>query len=807
MAPRQWLHQPHAEGIGDVIICTPSGNKLIPNVLFVPEIDRNLLSIAQLLEKGYTVNKDLESAYAASIEESKLWHQRLGHANYRSMAQMISKDLAKNFIKSVQNEDVCEVCQLGKQARLPFPTNTAWRASEKLQLVHTDVCGPMKTESLNGSRYFILFIDDSTRYCWIYFLKSKTEVVQAFLKFKTVAETETGCKLRSIRSDNRIEYISAQFQDICARAGIKHQLTNVYTPQQNGFGFKPSLAHLRIFGCLCYSQVPAVKRSKLDKKAQAGILVGYSSEKKGYRILDPSTNQVFTSRDVVFNERASWNWDTNEPEVVSEDLVVDQTEPEESSPEMDFDDMPIRGTRSLAEIYKRAHIALVEPTCFEEAVKHEGWKQAMADEISMIEKNQTWKLVEKPANRKIIGVKWVYKAKQNADGSLNKLKARLVVKGFSQKYGLDYFETYAPVARLDTIRLIVGLAAHMQWNVYQLDVKSAFLNGILEEEIYVEQPEGFKVPGKEDMFERSASEPTLYVKKNKTETQLVVSLYVDDLLVTGGDEVDLAEFKTKMKQTFEMTDLGLMTYFLGMEVNQAQGGIFLKQESFALKVLTKFSMLNCKPTPTPVVAGVKLSSHEGHEEVCETTYRSLIGCLLYLTATRPDIMFAVSLLSRFMHCCNVQHFQAAKRVLRYIKGTLSHGLLFSKAAELRLKGYTDSDWAGSKDDMKSTSGYAFTLGSTMSLVAQSTAEAEYVAAASASAVAIAKNPVFHGRTKHFDIKLHVIREMEQACEIKLVHCNSENQIADILTKGLGVSRFNKLRKLMGVCGMELKEEC
>ncbi|KAG8479389.1 hypothetical protein CXB51_029761 [Gossypium anomalum] len=758
-----------------------------------------ILMTVAMSDKSFIVdwNKGLDSAYAASIEESKLWHQRLGHANFKSMAQLISKDMAENFIKSVQNED---------------------------------------TESLNGSRYFILFIDDSSRYCWIYLLKNKSEVVQAFLKFKTVAETEIGCKLKFIRSDNGTQYISAQFQDICARAGIKHQAeavnTAVYvqnrlptkvleqrTPFEARFGFTPSLTHLRIFGCLCYSQVPAVKRSKLDKRVQVGILVGYSSEKKGYRILDPSMNKVFVSRDVVFNERANWNWDKNEPEAVSEELVVNQTEPEENGPDMDFDDVPIRGTRSLAEIYERAHVALVEPTCFEEAKMHEGWKQAMADEIAMIEKNQTWELVEKPANRKIIGVKWVYKAKHNADGSLNKLKARLVVKGFSQKYGLDYFETYTPVARLDTIRLIVGLAAHMQWNVYQLDVKSAFLNGILEKEIYVKQPEGFEVPGKEDLvyrlrkalyglkqaprawyaridsyllslkFERSASEPTLYVKKNKTETQLVVSLYVDDLLVTRGDKVDLAEFKTKMKQMFEMTDLGLMTYFLGMEVSQTQGGIFLKQESFALKVLTKFSMLNCKPTPTPVVAGLKLSSHEGHEEVCETTYRSLIGCLLYLTATRLDIMFAVSLLSRFMHCCNVQHFQAAKRVLRYIKGNLSHGLLFSKAAELKLKGYTDSDWASSKDNMKSTLGYAFTLGTAMSLVAQSTAEAEYVATASAvnqaiwlrkiladlnlfqveateilcdnkSAVAIAKTPVFHGRTKHFDIKLHVIREME-----------------------------------------------
>ncbi|KAG8486725.1 hypothetical protein CXB51_020277 [Gossypium anomalum] len=423
----------------------------------------------------------------------------------------------------------------------------------------------------------------------------------------------------------------------------------------------------------------------------------------------------------------------------------------------------------------------------------------------MIEKNQTWKLVDRPANRKVIGVKWVYKAKQNADGSLNKLKARLVVKGFSQKYGLDYFETYTPVARLDTIRLIVAYAAHMHWNVYKLDVKSAFLNGILEEEIYVEQPQGFQVPGKEDMvcklkkalyglkqaprawyaridtyllsldFQRSASEPILYIKKNNTETQHVVSLYVDDLLITRGDEAVLTDFKTKMNKMFEMTDLGLMTYFLGMEVSQKQGGIFLKHKSFTLKVLTKFSMLNCKPTPTPTAAGLKLSSQEGHEEGCETTYRSLIGCLLYLTGTRPDIMFAVSLLSRFMHCCNVQHFQAAKRVLRYIKAEAEYVAAASAVNQ------------------------AIWLRKILADLNLFQEEATEILCDNKSAIAIAKNPVFHGRTKHFDIKLHVIREMEQACEIKLVHCNSDDQIADILTKGLGVSKFNKLRKLMGVC--------
>ncbi|KAG8481669.1 hypothetical protein CXB51_026598 [Gossypium anomalum] len=615
------------------------------------------------------------------------------------------------------------------------------------------------------------------------------------------------------------------------------------TPFEAWFGFKPSLAHMKVFGCLCYSQVPAVKRDKLSKRAVPGILTGYSMER-------------------------------NEPEAIPEELVTDQFEADQNDPEMDVDDEPVRGTRTLADVYERAHVAQEEPCCFEEAEAHQGWKQAMDDEIAMIEKNKTWELVPRPTNRKVIGVKWVYRAKQNADGSLNKLKARLVVKGFSQKYGLDYMETFAPVARLDTIGLLIALAYQKQWKIHQLDVKSAFLNGFLEEEIYIDQPQGFVVSGKEQMvyklkkalyglkqaprawytridsyllslgFERSISEPTLYVKKKQAETQLIVSLYVDDLLVTGGDRNMLADFKAKMKDTFEMSDLGQMIYFLGMEVQQTHSGIFLGQKTFAAKILSKFSMENCKPTSTPMAVGAKLSGQEGYEQVSKADYRSLVGCLLYLTATRPDIMYSVSVLSRFMHCCNQQHLQAAKRVLRYIKGTLSYGLKFSRNEDLKLIGYTDSDWAGSKDDMKSNSGYAFTLGSAMfcwsskkqSIVAQSTAEAEYVVAAGAvnqaiwlrkiladlnlyqkeaieifcdnkSAVAITKNPIFHRRTKHFSIKLHVVKEMEQAREIELVHCNSEDQVADIFTKALCTSRFIKLRKELGVSSMEAKEEC
>ncbi|XP_016676551.1 uncharacterized mitochondrial protein AtMg00810-like [Gossypium hirsutum] len=246
------------------------------------------------------------------------------------------------------------------------------------------------------------------------------------------------------------------------------------------------------------------------------------------------------------------------------------------------------------------------------------------------------------------------------------------------------------------------------------------------------------------------------LRKKSVETLLIVSLYVDDILVTRIDQAMLADFKAKMQQMFEMFDLGQMSYFLGMKVFQAQHRIFLSQRAFALKILNKFSMQNCKATNTLIAIGEKLSSQGDSEEVSESTYRSLVGCLLYLTATRQDIMFAVSLLSRFMHCCNENHFQAAKRVLRYIKGTLSYGMVYSKAESLKLVGYIDSDWAGSMDDMKNTSGYVFTLGSAIfswsskkqNVVAQSTTEVEYVAAIGAVNQAIWLRKILVDLNKH-----------------------------------------------------------
>ncbi|KAL0392757.1 UNVERIFIED_CONTAM: Retrovirus-related Pol polyprotein from transposon RE1 [Sesamum radiatum] len=377
-----------------------------------------------------------------------------------------------------------------------------------------------------------------------------------------------------------------------------------------------------------------------------------------------------------------------------------------------------------------------------------------------------------------------------------------------------------------------------------MDVKSAFLNGYIDEEIYVEQPQGFIAKGSEEKvlrlkkalyglkqaprawysridkyfmdrgFRRSLSEPTLYIKSQGNDT-LIVSLYVDDLIYTGNNEKMIQDFKEDMMKTFEMSDLGLMHFFLGIEINQEKEGIFICQRKYTETLLKKFKMESCKTVTTPLVTGEKYQKEDGSQKVDGSMYRSLIGSLLYLTATRPDIMFATSLLSRFMHSPSQVHYAAAKRILRYLR----------------------------VDDMKSTSGYTFSLGSGIftwaskkqATVAQSSAEAEYIAAAATSnhaiwlrrilenigekqeepttiycdnksAIAITKNPVQHNRTKHIDIKYHSLREATTRGEIELKYCSTEEQLADIFTKALPRNKFEELRMKIGVCHKHIKGE-
>ncbi|GJR46734.1 retrovirus-related pol polyprotein from transposon TNT 1-94 [Tanacetum coccineum] len=325
--------------------------------------------------------------------------------------------------------------------------------------------------------------------------------------------------------------------------------------------------------------------------------------------------------------------------------------------------------------------------------------------LKLLKKNDTWEMTDLPHGAKKVGVKWVYKTKYNENGEVEKYKARLVAKGYTQKCGIDYTEVFAPVARLETVRLVMSLAAQNDWVLFQLDVKSAFLHGELNEEVFIDQPPGYIKKGAEQKvyrlkkalyglkqaprawysriesyftkegFKRCPYEHTLFVKAGERVKILIVCIYVDDLIFTGNDKQMYVQFKTSMMNEFDMTDLGKVRYFLGIEVRQNEAGVFICQKRYAQGVLERFNMEKCNSVQNPIVPGCQLTRDEKGVSVDNTRYKQLIGSLMYLTA---------------------------KRVLRYIKGTMGLGILYKKGGKKdgNLVAYTDSDYARDLDDRK-----------------------------------------------------------------------------------------------------------
>lgn len=363
------------------------------------------------------------------------------------------------------------------------------------------------------------------------------------------------------------------------------------------------------------------------------------------------------------------------------------------------------------------------------------WREACEDEIESIKMNKTWTLVDLPDGCKAIGLKWVFKIKRNTDSTIRKYNARLVAKGYVQRHGIDFEEVFAPVARIETIRVIIALGASNGWEVHHLDVKTVFLHGDLKK-VYVSQPEGFKVKGseqkiykfykalyglrqapkawnikfksilKELSFTKCAKEPSLFRKQTK-EYLLLVAVYVADLLVTGTSLDAIQEFKKEMTTKFEMSDLGKLTYYLGIEVIQSSDGITLKQERYATKILEEAGMGNCNAVHIPMDSGLKLSKVLEEEGVNEKDFRRNIGCLCYLLHTRPDLAQSVGVLSLYMHDLKISNGAALKQVLWYICGTCSLGLHFKSDGKKGLIGYSDSIYNVDHDDGRSTTGHIF----------------------------------------------------------------------------------------------------
>ncbi|PNX81311.1 copia-type polyprotein [Trifolium pratense] len=338
-------------------------------------------------------------------------------------------------------------------------------------------------------------------------------------------------------------------------------------------------------------------------------------------------------------------------------------------------------------------------------------------------------------------------------------------------------------------------------------------------------------------FKNCPHEHTLFVKQGNNQKILIVSIYVDDLIYTGNDTAMMNEFKASMKDKFAMTDLGKMKYFLGVEVNQGKQGIFIHQQKYSAEILKRFGMEDCNKVCSPIVTGCKLVKDENGKPTDATTYKQMIGCLMYLLATRPDLTFAVCLAARYMERPTEMHVALVKRIMRYLKGTLKLRMLYKckENNDLIVKGWSDSDYAGDHDDRKSTSGYVFTLGGSVIcwsskkqlIVTLSTTEAEFVSAAScayqclwlksildhllikqpgcivincdsSSSIKLSKNPILHGRCKHIDVRYHFLRDLSKDGIVELQYCKSHEQLADIMTKALKFDSFCKLREGTGM---------
>ncbi|KRZ26987.1 Retrovirus-related Pol polyprotein from transposon TNT 1-94 [Trichinella pseudospiralis] len=814
----------------------------------------------------------------------------------------------------------------------------------------------MHVTSLGGSKYFLVFKDDFSRYRRVFFLKRKDDVAQCLETFLNESRS-AGNTVECILSDGGLEFNNAHVKEILQRRGIAMRTAMPYTSEQNGVaerenrilvetgrsmlhskdlplslwveavntachvlnrtgpttvkGKSPmelwfkrdpvSIDHFHVFGTECFVHVPKQRRRKWEKKSVAGRFMGYCDEKDGYRIWLPDINQIVTSRDVLFkpeeirlssqmsvkadssekNEeeddpdaeelRMELNsqWTSKEAECEVETKMEREEEKSEQASRSNKQEEVALSSKRVRKMpnYLSDYVLTAQtpsPSSFHEAMQSvdaADWRKAMEEELHSLEENSVWTLVDPPSGKKVLDSRWVLRIKTKADGSVARYKARLVAKGYMQRPGIDYDETFSPVARFDTVRALLSIAAVERLKLQQFDVKTAFLYGALKEEVYVKQPEGFE-NGTNQVYKlnrslyglkqaprcwnlrlveflrkqglkQSTADPCLFARM-KERSKLLVAIYVDDGIVAGSDTDEMEQFLAVMKKEFQIKQ-GPLDTFLGMGIKVlSDGSIFAGQQAYTRHVLKRFRLDEANAVSTPAAINVSMEENEEHLS-SDIPYREAVGALMFLmTATRPDIAYAVSTVAQVMDKPTIKAWQAVKRIFRYLRGTADYGLLYQAKGEGFLKGYSDADYAGDVTTRRSRTGVVCMCAGEAVLwhsqkqrsVALSTTEAEYVAASEATkdmmwlmtlfaevtevkqkpilfadnmgAVKLSKNPEFHKRSKHIDVRFHFVREKYNEGKIDIQHIDSENQKADILTKALPKTRFQNLRRQLGI---------
>jgi transposase InsO family protein len=924
-----------ARGFGDIRVecLTDWGRetRTIRKVLYVPELRKNLFSVGQAADRGFITTYTKHTCYLTSqgehgrhvltgvrtnklyklqlkVEQPKsqahavvtereadnqravryepgrhvtLWHQRYGHVHNAMIIHMDNHQTVKGMQLASHElpSSPCEGCVLGKNSRRCFPKRSITPKADKPgKFFHSDVCGPMSEDSYGGARYFVLFKDDCSGYRVVYCIKNKSEVFERFKALQSLVLKETGNKIEKLRSDRGGEYVSGEFTRYLEDAGIRHEMTCPYTPEQNGSaerenrtlvecvrsmlcgkklnlklwgeavqtaayllnraasqtrdyktpyelwtGEKPVVSHLRVFGCVAYAHVPKPQRKKLDPKSQKTILVGYCLESKGaYRLWESQKRRVIISRDVIFDELAlprepqaqsisglfhqymditsgqrancptsdegtdceplqpemeDGSCDENEANSNQDDQVHVEPTPTFRSPRPQrlriapakFQDYYV--PYSFASVATSVSIP-ADPESYVATMQSpeaNEWRAAMQCEYDSLMQNETWRPVPLPKGRQAVKCKWIYRVKTHSDGTVARYKARLVAQGCTQTYGVDYEQTFSPVVRHESIRVVLALAAQQDMQIVQFDVCTAFLHSKIDTEIYMKQPLGFVEKGSHDKvclilkslygFKQSGrlwnktfdgyliefdlhpieADPCLYVNNNKP--IMIVTLFVDDGLACCASSARLEEFMLHMEKRFAITRLAADLY-VGMHIKRDYGRrmIYVDQSLYLQRLLKKFDLDGCVPVSTPADPNVRFDRTTQPIENPPFSYMSAVGSLMFAqTLSRLDISFAVNTVAQFGSDPQQQHYQGVIRIFRYLAGTLNLALCYDGNVDKNLlEAYADADYAGDILDRKSRTGSLLLINRApvgwcsrkQSCVATSTTESEYIAASS-----------------------------------------------------------------------------
>ncbi|WVZ93435.1 hypothetical protein U9M48_039413, partial [Paspalum notatum var. saurae] len=755
------------------------------------------------------------------------WHRRLGHLSFDLLVRLSSMGLIRGLPKLRAEKDlVCHPCRHGKMVAASHIPVSQVVISYPGELLHMDTVGPARVASVSGKWYVLVVVDDFSRFSWVFFMEFKDEALGFVRDLVLRLTNESHKAMRAIRSDNGGEFRNSCFENFCRDLGLEHQFSSPYTPPQNGveerknrtlvemartmldehrtprrfwaeavntacyianriflraflrktsyelrFGRQPSVKHLRAFGSRCFVLKKAGHLDKFESRCLDGIFL---EAKQVVETCEVSFDETMPCTTPAFE--LSGNDEEGTPIFEDEEGVVNDGDagatapaaaPAPSAMSLDDEGGPLPTASSSLPRQQAQVEAGPAEDAGEVTSKIVPSRQVQRDHpphrmIGDIHQRVTRAskpcrdLVEPPPNRRPIGTKWVFKNKQGEDG--------MVVRN---KEGIDYEETFAPVARLEAIRILLAFAASKGFKLQQMDVKSAFLNGFIEEEVYVRQPPGFesaRFPNRvyklrkalyglkqaprawyarlksfllKSRFVMGSIDKTLFLLSHGGDT-LIVQIYVDDIIFGGSSHALVSSFAEQMSREFEMSLMDELQFFLGLQIKQGPKGTFIHQANYTRDILKKFETGDSKPMTIPMSTNTALDADEDGEAVDQKEFQGIIGSLLYLTATRTDIQFVVRLCARYQASPRTSHRQAVKRIFRYLEFTPELSLWYSSGSSLSLRGFSDADHADCRIDRKSTSGTCQLLGTSLvswssrkqASVALSTTEAEYVAAAS-----------------------------------------------------------------------------